>query len=118
MRDFNETFDPSDDPILFPTGFGPKFGYFMVLNTQEHFRPRSNENNRGAIAHQSQDFMLSVGNPDGAFEVVRHAITIKPGFRTRIKVIPSQVVGAKNLRDLSIESRNCRYNVNIQQTLL
>ncbi len=53
---------------------------------------------------------MSVGDTGSAFELVRQGITVKPGYRTRIKVIQSQVVATEALESVSIGSRNCRFS--------
>ncbi len=58
---------------------------------------------------RSSSFLVSIGENAGAYELFRQAITVKPGYRTRIKVIQSQVVATSDLKSLSIESRKCRH---------
>ncbi len=63
------------------------------------------------IAVRNEGFLISVGEPRNGFEVLRHGISAEPGFRTRIKVIPSQVVATDDLKSLPLEARHCRYNI-------
>jgi hypothetical protein len=40
--------------------------------------------------------------------IVRHSVKIKPGYRTVIRLIPSQVIATDALHDLPEEDRKCR----------
>jgi hypothetical protein len=40
--------------------------------------------------------------------LVRHSVKIKPGYRTVIRLIPSQVIATDALHDLPEEDRKCR----------
>ncbi len=61
------------------------------------------------IESRSPNFLVSVGDTDSAFELVRQAITVKPGFRTRIKVIQSQVVATPDLETIDLLGRKCQW---------
>ncbi len=40
MKDFVDIFRPASKGPIHPSGVGPKFGFFMILNTQTYFQPR------------------------------------------------------------------------------
>ncbi len=69
------------------------------------------------VEPRSTNFLVSVGDTDSAYDLVRQAITIKPGFRTRIKVVQSEVIAASDLNAIDIEGRKCRFpyeNINMR----
>ncbi len=112
MKDFIEVFKPSDKKQpLYSNGFGPSSGFFMVLNTRELLESQADtkEATDSFIRKTSPNFLVSVGDSHSAFDLVRQGITVKPGFRTRIKVMQSQVLAADALGELSLEDRNCRF---------
>ncbi len=82
---------PDENEIKMPTGFGPSSGLFMVLDNHWRNHPKTEPNDPIYDAKVSPDFVVSVGDTLSGFDVVRGGIRARAGYRTTIKLIPSQV---------------------------
>jgi hypothetical protein len=96
------------EAVRMPTGFGPNSGFFLMIDTKQRLHPRTQPQEPICRLKPSNNFIISVSNTDSAFDKVRHSVKIKPGYKTVIRLIPSQVVATPALHDLSQGDRKCK----------
>jgi hypothetical protein len=106
---FHKIFNTTAPNVVFPNGFGSSAGLYLVLDNKRRFHPRTERADPFCLAKASPNFLVTVSNTDGAFDVLRHGVQVKPGYKTILSVIPKQVISTENLHGMPPSSRNCRY---------
>jgi hypothetical protein len=106
---FHKIFNTTAPNVVFPNGFGSSAGLYMLLDNKHRFHPRTEPDNPSCSAKESPNFLVTVSNTDGAFDVLRHGAQVKPGYKTILSLIPKQVISTEYLHGMPQSSRDCRY---------
>ncbi len=105
LDSFTRIFVPTSDEPRMPTGFGPESGFFMLLDTHGRNQPITE---KATTPKRRWNFKVAINDPKSAFDSKRRGIRVKPGYRTTIKVVPSQVIATPQLKGLAVSERQCR----------
>ena len=75
--EFENTFGPTTEDPKYPISYGPRSGFFMILDTKASMNPKK-VMKKGLIklAEPNNNFLISVGNSWNAFDL----FAIKPGY--------------------------------------
>jgi hypothetical protein len=105
---FHKIFNTTAPNVVFPNGFGSSAGLYLLLDNKQRFHPRTEPDDPFCPEKESPNFLVSVSNTDGAFDVLRYGFQVTPGYKTILSVILKQVISTESLHEMTPSSRNCR----------
>ncbi len=81
----------------------------IYLYTGQSFKPSLSQFYI-SYSSRSPDFMVSFNGKLNPFNVRTRSVSVKPGHKTIVKVVPSLTSASEDLRPLHIKGRKCRFS--------